>query len=769
LPINNAKLDPKQMLQRWTQSQALEPIWAAISAAAKSGQAVVTAARQIFPSGHPPVRVEPGALRPPRPQAPLADNLPAVQRLLPDFDADPLDPDNARISVLVRVPIDPTQGRTRSSGLVVAQIFYQRLVYPRQAADPDDRPIALKPLDHRDLEEWGLAPRLTPAGTEHIEAVNLHFLAGQGSDGSIHAELLAAEATGGLVAASHDTYRVSFRGVGRGDAVVVLDTDGGEIHAAGMPAGTTYAAYRIDRDRLTPFEIDVDDEQLGPLWTAMYDGPATAARPRRKHWTQGDGSLTAWLKSNGFPPDAFPGRFDPAARLTPLLLLAYDQALRDAARSGSALAAPSFPRFARDPAACRFLCERADVTAVLRAPPAEEAEGLSGHLAHRIAAALGRPDLFARDVDGPAQLALFRLLEERGAARLDRAIRAGLRFDAQGWSPDALDAGVLADLSKILDEADDCREILEDYGEAENAALIADYQDKRRRGGTILASEAGVLRAAAQRARTLVARADDAVSGEPEVAAPVPSAPPAKQPPLKALQDELRALLDRAAAIGTPDLLTLVEQFRKALDGADGRSRRFCRGAIRRLRTALAAPNMSSAFASVASGLEAWAALDRATPTDGAEADPASRRQAIGSLTGQARLPMVGSTEHPHLARTHRAMVKDIKTVLGRYAEPGGEVDDEAVALLSDYARVLIYHRIYVAMQAQLKRAALDAAQDGEPQRLLRRLLLWPHQAEITVDKFDNWTRRRGGRSAADSLIWSPGRLLGETAGQPGQ
>jgi hypothetical protein len=759
------KLDAErtlQLLQRSMQNRAEELIWAGSFYCSGSHGMTVTPVEPLFPPEDLPISVEPRRPRQPRPRIPVQDYEPSIRRLLRVADSDPADPGDAPVALSISVPRHLTQGRSRGNGLVLARIFYQRRVYARQKDDPADKAIALPPLDHRDLEQWGKPPQLTPPGSEFIAPVNLHWLVSTDDPTSgIQVELIANEKNDGLMAATHDTYLVSFHGVGRGDAIVVLDTAGGDLHGSGVVAGAAAVAYRLHRDGLTALPIDVEDPQLAMLWTAGgYHLMSGGARSVER-----ETSLAGWLRSAQFPPGAFPARFNPAHRLTPLLLLAYDDAVQAAARQRSAAppaGPPAFLRFARAPAGHRFLCDRPDIAAALRDPKAEGGQIESGHLAYRIAAALGRPDLFAAALPAPAQLAAFQLLEEQPPRRIDLAVKTGIRFDAVGWD---VDVDMLEDLPEILAEAELYREILEDYGERDGALLIADYQDKRSRRETISAGSVAALHRAGRLAKSLVAEADASAEC---VTIEQPAAEGLSPPPQQTLEEmlqELRGLLERAQSIGSPALKKRVDQYRKVLAGSEGRSRRFCRGAIRALRTALAAPNMISTFTSILSGLESWAALDdwmeqgQAPPPPGEDA-LRTQRERIAALAERARLNKLKDPRQ--LTRTHRQMVADLTAVMGPLIESGGGGDD-AIRLLSDYARVLVYHRAYTEMRSRLKRAATEGTAPGE---LLRRLMLWPRQAEITLDQFDNWERRNGGTGMSDALRWRPDFLGAGLAAQ---
>jgi hypothetical protein len=753
------KLPAGQMLENFRKNRAREPVWAVtvgleIAAQGSPREVRVESANPVLTTDVLPVRAQALPLRLSARDLDVPLNQRSILRSL-----HPVDPSNDRISVTVSIPRDPKFGRQRGDGLVAAQLFFQRQVFPQQTSDIKRivRAIALKPLSHQDLADWGLAPRFTPAGDKFVDRVNLRHQAGRGApDDSIHVEALPLESDLGPELAGADVFRVAFRGAGRGDIVLILDTEGGEVQGDGTLPGQNYVAWRVDGDRLSPIGFDPESPDVADLWDI---GSAGTSRGPRLSWIDGDTPLARWLRDRDLPPGAFNGIGDPMVRLTPLLVLAYEETLRareTASRTrrmaSAGAVAPTFVAFMRDPAVHRFLSERPGLVSALRNPARRSIEGREGHLARRAALALGRPDVFAETMSGCRQIEVLQLLDEPNAALLDLAVKARIRFDG-GWSSDQINASELRDLPDVAEKADEYCESLEDGGDLDGVELIRRYQQACQTGGFVDASVAVGVIAARGKARRLAEKAlADAASDFP-TDEPRETASP-DEPNAGEMAAILRTMLDRAKSIPAPDVQRLVKRFQRFTSPNQVPPRAFSREAIKLLREAITAPGIIQAFEFAVDALEKCTGVGGLTSVTGltGEAAFSERRRKIDQIIERSQLPKATPDERSELTRRHQVLVADIKTVFTDMPE----ADPALLAMLGDYARVLAYHEAFVRIRTRLQQALgseADLNPGSQARRLYRRLSLWPAQAAITVDQFERWNRQQTAADAPDARV----------------
>jgi hypothetical protein len=514
----------------------------------------------------------------------------------------------------------------------------------------------------------------------------------------------------------------------------------------------------VDGDRLSPTDnFDPESPDVSDLWD--IGSPGTARGPRLS-WIAGDTPLARWLQSRDLPEGAFNGVGDPMVRLTPLLVLAYEETLRaretaQRARRGAFAGAlpPSFVAFMRDPAIHRFLSERPGLVATLRNPAQSSIEGSNGHLARRVALALGRPDVFGETMSGCRQIEVLRLLEEPNAALLDLAIKARIRFDAEGWSPDQINAAALRQLPDFVESADEYCESLQDGDDPDSVALIRQYQQACQAGGCVDASVAVRVIAAMAKARRLAEKAisDASIDFSPDE--PKAYASP-DEPNAGEMAATLQTMLERAKSIAAPDVQRLVSRFQRVTSRNGVPARAFTREAIKLLREAMAAPGIIQAFENAVDALEQGTGVVGLTSVTGLTGETAftERRKKIDQIIERSQLPKATPAERSDLTQRHQALVVDIKGAFSGLPD----IDHGLLATLADYARILAYHEAFVRIRTRLQEALgaeADLNPGSEARRLYRRLSLWPVQAATTVNLFENWNRPQTAEDASATRV----------------
>jgi hypothetical protein len=578
-------------------------------------------------------------------------------------------------------------------------------------------PVALPGADKgEDIAFCGLATAIDSGGARGAEDDSpflVRHLASGPDPGDKQVEIVFTAAGLG------DDVGVVSGGSGAGESMVLPNDPGGSRRAR---------LFRVEMSGLEPRAIEEGDELLEELVKLATREPDTAYERTvaavEAEWKQRQARLVGELRGRvGDAELAADLRTDRIfeSPLGPLVAVSYVEQIAGVT-DDEVLAAlrklGAWRAYARDPAVLCAIAARPDLIRSGELVPAT-----SGHLAARLAALRGTPDLVDADLDLEGQVAALRILFTPWLA--EALATAGIKLAGRG---DAMAARAATVAERLCgnDAVQDALRSNRQRGRRQQVEQLEAFLERQRAGRWTPLAEAEALAEIVEEVHQF--RDEMRRMIRPDLASDLVAVEHAE-----ALRSAVADLIRRAAALDP--LPREIRSYQGVeLEQLDGVILREMHDALERI---VGSAGVEELFERIVGTLEDWAELAGFSRSVSARLalrefdSPTNSRANVESYVSRviSTLPAADDTGpfRTEFEKLCRALHRRLEPLV-----PSLEDRSHLEQDLAQYGYILLFHKAHRAITELIERAAKDDAHVARARRLARRLDAWPRAASRT-------------------------------------